>query len=504
MPDPPAEGLGRKAARGAAWAGVSRLGQQVLQMISVAALARLLEPSDYGLVAMAGFFTNLLQQMGDLGTGAAVIQRENLTPRLTASLFWFNVLLGAAGAMALWIAAPAAALYYHEPKVTGVLSALALMFAAAGFGIVPQALLVRRMEYRKLCVGEIGSAALSAAVAIAAAWRGAGAWSLVLGSLTLATANSALMWALSGWRPRWSLAWDEVRSVMGYSMNLTGFVVVNYLSRNAGHLIVGRYLGRVALGYYQMAYSLLLYPLQALGSVLGRVIFATFSRMQEDRERLRAAVLRYLTVIGAAALPVFLGLWVAADSLVPVLLGAKWVPVIPLLAIVAPFGVLQAVSGQTGQIYISVGRTDVMLKVGVAAAAVQVAGYAAGLPWGLTGVLLSWAIANLLVGVAGLVISHRLIRAPVAPLIRALGPAVVYSLAMTAAAWSWKLLAARWGLPPGVVLAGTVLCGAVVYLGLIALRRPWFALEAARQAAKSESRWLRRIGEGMLGQPRGS
>jgi O-antigen/teichoic acid export membrane protein len=493
MAEPQPESLGRQSVGGATWSGISRLAQQGLQTVSVAVLARLLNPSDYGLVAMAAFFTNFLQQLADFGTGSAVVQKENLSERLTSSLFWVNTLLGLGGGLLLLAAAPAAALYYHEPKVTAVLSVLALTFPVAGVGIVPQSLLIRRMEYRKLCIAEAGSTALATAVSITAALKGSGAWSLVYGSLTASIANSMLSWTLSSWAPTWSLDWGEVRSVMRYSINLTGFVIVNYFARNTGHLIVGRYLGPVALGYYQMAYSLLLYPLQAFGSVLGRVIFSTFARIQSDRERLRTAVQRYLTVIGAINLPVYLGLMVVAEPFVKLFLGAKWAPVVPLLMLIAPFGPLQAVSGQTGQIYLSVGRTDIMLRLGVAAAVIQVAGYLGGLPWGLKGVLLSWSISTIPVALAGIYVAHRVIDSPFGPLIRMLGPALLFSLVMTAVTWGWMLAATTMGFGAPLVLTTTIALGAMVYLGLIAALRPAFAEDFARLASYSNSSAVERI-----------
>ena len=493
------ESLGQKSVSGATWAGVSRISQQGLQTLSIAVLARLLSPGDYGVMAMGNFFVNFLQQLGDLGTGSAIIQREELSPRLTSSLFWVNVGLGMLGALVLWAAAPLAARYYHEPRVIAVLSVLALAFPATGIGIVPESLLIRNMQYKKLCIAEVGSALLGACMSITLAWKGAGVWSLVAGSLTLTLSSSLMLWMLSAWRPLWLVDWQEIRSVFRYSMNLTGFVLINYFSRNAGHLIVGRYLGTAALGYYQMAYSLLMYPLQALSSILGRVMFAALSRIQSDRERLRAVFLRYLTVLGAINVPVFLGLAIVAGPLVQVFLGTRWLPVVPLITILAPIGILQAISGPTGQIYLSTGRTDVMFRFGLVSAVVQVLGYAIGVRWGLEGVVIGWGLVSIPVSVAGVVVSHRLIDSPLKALGRNLVPVLACSLGMGGVAFAWKTFVTSLAWRPSVVLFSTVAVGALTYVIVILIFRPAFGASLARILSYSGNSSLQRIGSLYLG-----
>jgi PST family polysaccharide transporter len=492
------ESLGKKSTSGAAWAGISRGIQQGTQTLSVGFLARSLSADDYGLMSMSNFFVNFLQQLGDLGTGSAIVQREQVSPRLVSSLFWMNFLLGLVGAILLWASAPLMALYYKEPRVILPLSILALSFPLAGLGIVPQSLLVRNMEYRKLAIVEVGAAVMAALVSVVLAWNGAGVWSLVAGSLTMAVISSLLGWFYSGWLPMWVLDWGEIRSVFGFSMNLTGFVMFNYFARNTGHLIVGRYLGAAALGYYQMAYSLLLYPLQAVSSVLGRVMFAAFSRMQADPERFRLAIQRYLTLLGAVTFPVFFGMMVVAAPMITLFLGKDWLPVIPLFMIVAPFGALHSISSPTGQIYISNGRTDVMFKMGVIATVIQVAGYFAGLPWGLEGVLLGWAISSVPVALGGIYVSHRLIHAPIKPLLRGLWPPAVAALAMAVVAWGWRMLISNLGFTNMVFdLVSTILVGAIVYLVLVLLPRPAFMRDIVQILSYSDNAVFARLRTGL-------
>ncbi|MFN0169844.1 MAG: MOP flippase family protein [Bryobacteraceae bacterium] len=473
MSETPTESLGSKTARGAAWSAVSRTTQQLIQTASTAILARLLGPGDYGLVAMASVFVNLLQQIGDMGTGSAVVQRPELTPRLLSSIFWFNVALGLVAGGLLAAVSPLAALYYHEPQVSLILSVLALNFPLAGLGIVHQSLLVRNMEYRKLFIVEVVATLVSTSVGIGMAWSGAGPWSLVAASLALTASSASLYWLLSGWWPSLSASRADIRSIRSFTMNLTGFVLVNYFSRNAGHLIVGALLGKVMLGYYQMAYSLMIYPLQNINGVLGRVLFSAFARIQNQPERLRSAYARFLSVASLLNFPLMLGMMITAEPLIRVFLGPKWLPVAPLVTILAPIGLLQSVANPSGQIFLATGRTDLMLRVGVASMVIQVLSYVAGVPWGLQGVVISYGIGTLAVVYLCTAIPYRLIQLRVLDIATRLAPIALAAATMALAAFGWRvLMQSLIHANPVLVLFTTVLFGMALYAAFVLHLRP--------------------------------
>ena len=485
--------LTQKTVSGAAWSGISRAVQQGLQLLSTMVLARLLGPSAYGLMAMASFFTNFLQQISDLGTGSAVIQREHLEERFLSSVFWLNVAAGSLAALIVWIISPWAVRIYREPELARVLAVLALSFPITGAGIVQQSLLIRAMEFRKLAVVEVGSSALSAVVGVVLAWKGAGVWSLVASSLTLTSASTILSWLFSGWWPRMAPVWREIASIASFSLNLTGFVVVNYFARNAGHLIVGRVLGAAALGYYQMAYTTMLYPLQNVTGVLGRVLFSAFAQIQHDNERFRAGYLRSSAVIAAITFPMMLGIMVTASPLVSVILGAKWAPVAPLLLFLAPVGLFQSVASTVGQIFLAKGRTDWMFRLVLVFAPVQIAGYLAGSPWGIEGVAIGYAVANLVLAYPTFAVPFRLVGLRVSALLATLAPGAAIAFAMALVALGWRMGVEFLGAQPRLVLSTTVLVGIVAY-GVLLLRfRPPVLTDLAQLLAHTRLPALQRI-----------
>jgi PST family polysaccharide transporter len=397
---------------------------------------------------------------------------------------------------------PLVAAFYREPQVIPVLNVLALSFPVASLGTVPQSLLVRNMEYRRLAIIEISAASAAAGAAMLLAWAGAGVWSLVAAALINATITTILSFVLSGWRAIRGMEWAHLRAVSSYGLNLSGFVIINYFARNAGHLLVGRSLGREALGYYQMAYTLMAYPLQNVTGVLGRVLFSAFARLQEDHERFRSACTRALTVIAALCFPILLGLMVTAEPLIRVFLGGKWLPVIPLAMVLVPVGLTQCLISPLGQVYLAKGRADLMFRIGLLSSSLQIAGYWGGLHWGLQGVVGGYAVANVILLWPALAVPFGLIGLRFRTVAGALAPVAALTLLMAAAALGWRLGFERWGTAaPLPVLTSTAAMGVLAYVLLMLWLRPAVLGDLLQPLAGVPLAPLRRLVAKYTGQP---
>jgi len=467
------DNLSAKTVSGATWSAVARAGQQGVSLLSTAILARLLPPSAYGLLGMATVVIGFIEIFKDLGTSSALIQRQELTHELTSSVFWANILLGVLATGVSVGIAPWVAIFYREPQVTPVMAVLSISFVISSLSIVQGVLLTREMAFNKLARIELTATAVAAIVGISMAASGAGVWSLVALSLTSTIAGTILLWTALPWRPRRHLDWGELRSISAYSLNLSGFNIVNYFARNADNLLIGRYLGATALGYYSLAYRLMLYPLQNVSWVLGRVLFPAFAQIQHDNPRFRQAYLRVCAIIAAITFPLMLGMLVTAEPLVAAVLGSKWMPIVPLLMILALVGALQSVGTTVGHIYMAKGRTDWMFRWGLGAGALAVASFVAGLPWGITGVATAYAIASFVLAYPNFAIPFRLIDLRVRALPLALWPGLKYCLVMVGSvtllriALAWLRITQPW-----VVLISASLVGATIYAVLMLWKKP--------------------------------
>jgi len=473
--------LRTKTVRGATWTGIARIGQQLVYFLSTTFLARLLPATAYGLLGMATVVIGFITIFKDLGTSAAIIQHQKLTEELTSSVFWINVLFGILAAALLLAAAPLLAIFYREPQVIGVIRVLSLSFVISGLGIVHQSLLTRQMAFNRLALIEFTSSVGAAIVGIGFAVAGAGVWSLVAVSLVNTALGTLLLWLFSPWRPQRILHWAELRSISAYSLNLSGFNIINYFSRNADNLLIGRYLGAQQLGYYSVAYNLMLYPIQNISWVLGRVLFPAFAQIQHDNVRFRQAYLRVCAVIAAITFPLMLGMLVTAKPLVSAILGLKWLPIIPLVMILAPLGMIQSIITTVGHIYMVKGRTDLMLRFGIVASALVILAFIVGLSWGIVGVAVAYAVATFLLAYPNFAIPFRLFDLPIRALMQTLWPSLMYALIMVGVVGLLQATLAYFGMTaPSALLIGSAVGGALTYLGLMFWRKPPVVQDAVR------------------------
>jgi O-antigen/teichoic acid export membrane protein len=474
MADPPPT-LTARTVSGAAWSAIGRTGQQVVSLVGTAILARLLTPEHYGLVGMASLVTGFILIFRDLGTSAAIIQRPELSDEFVASLFWVNMLFGLAALLAGVLLAPWIAAFYHTPALTPVMSVLSFAFLLSSFGIVPSGLLSRQLAFRKIAFVEIACAAAGMGVAVTMAFRGYGVWSLVVANLTNTTLESALFLSLCSWRPRFLFRLEEVRRIYSFSGNLVGFQTVNFFARHADDILIGRYLGASSLGYYRLAYTLMLYPVQRVTGVLARVLFPALAQVQHDHERFRNAYVRTCVAIGAITFPMMLGLMAVAGPFVEVFFGPRWTPVAGLLTILSLVGLVQSIGSTVGLIYMAKGRTALMFRVGMVMSVILVASFLVGLRWGINGVAAAYATASLGVTLPTLRIACRLIDLPVGRLLKALAPVFGYSLLMLVPVTLVRLVLERLALhQPVFVLATAVATGVVTYATSLFYWRPPF------------------------------
>jgi O-antigen/teichoic acid export membrane protein len=454
----------RKAAiSGLKWSSISHFGRRGLSLLATIILARLLAPADFGLVAMAAVVIGFIELFKDLGTATAVIQRKDPSQGLLASVFWLNAGFGLAATIVLYLLAPLLGGFYREPQVIPIIQVLSLSCLVSGLSNLQTSLLERNLEFDKLAFIEMGTALFATLVGITAAVLGQGAWSLVYQMLAGNLFATLLFWGTGRWRPSWQFDWPELRSVMGFSLNLAGGNIFNYLARNADKLLIGRFLGVQDLGYYDLAYRLMQLPLQGISAVLSRVMFPLYSRMQDDAGQFGRIFLKVASAIALISFPLMLGLTALAGPTVWTLFGAAWTPAIPLLLILAPLGALQSIQTTIGNIYAATGRTDLGLRWTVGAGLLIVLSFVAGLPWGILGVTASYAIVMLLLTYPGFAIPFRLIGLEVSDLGRVLWRPAACSLVMFAVVASMAL----WSPPkvPGwLTLSLLVPLGAVIYL----------------------------------------
>ena len=389
--------LGARAARGGAVTMVSQGLRFGLMILTTAVLGRLLTPQDYGLVGMVAIVMGFVALFKDLGLAAATIQREELTEREVSTLFWVSLGFSLAVALVTAAGAPLVAWFFAEPRLTAVTATYAAGFVFGGLAVQHEALLRRRMGFAALAGANLAALVVNAATTVALAWKGFGYWALVYGQLAHGLAYAGCLWAVCRWRPGRPGRLSEVRSLLAFGRDLTGFTVVNYFARNLDNLLIGRVWGAVQLGFYAKAYQLLLLPLDQVNEPITAVAVPALSRLNDDPERYRRAYLRLLEKVAMVTMPLMAFMIAASDWIVRVVLGPQWDETALIFMLLGISGLFQPVANTTGWLLISQGRGRHLAQWGLIGGSVSVAAIVAGLPWGPAGVALSYSLARVLV-----------------------------------------------------------------------------------------------------------
>jgi PST family polysaccharide transporter len=456
--------LGTRTLRGMLWAYGSYVGGRVLVLVATAILARLLDPAEFGLVALALVFTALLESVADLGVGQAlVVSRGDAATeaRRAETAFAISLALGALLALGAAALAPLAALVFDQPDVAALLAVLGLNFVLRALGSTHYALAQKRMDFRARTVAELADVVVRGLVGIGLALAGAGAWSLVAGYLAGTVSMTIALWLLVPWRPRLRPARRDVRELVGFGGALSAISVIGAVIGNADYAFIGRVLGPAALGLYTLGFRLPELIVLNLAIVAGEVLFPAFASV--DRDALGHAFLVSLRYTLMVALPAGAFLVVLAEPLTLAAFGDAWRGSIEPMQLLAGYAVAVAVGIPAGTAYKAVGRADVLLKLAIPRAVLLVTAIAVVVDRGIAAVALCQVAVAALFAAIGLVLAARLLGVGAARIWAASWPAVA---ATVPAAAAMAALGAAIASPWLAFVAGGA-GGAVAYLAVL-------------------------------------
>jgi O-antigen/teichoic acid export membrane protein len=386
--------LRARAVKATAWYVGTRICLQAVTWGVGIALARLLGPAEYGLFAMALAVIAFVELFQEFGLGTAIVRHQELTRPQINAVFW--TLMGASMAVAVlaFLLAPAAARFYEEPRLVGIVRALAVTFLLNSAGMVPYSLLTREIDFRRRSLAEAAGAIASAVASLALAFGGHGVWALVGGHLARSAVRNLGMVVASGWMPALVVSFRGVGSVVRFGLNLSGATVATSLGLVLRRTIVARFLGTHDLGMWDMAGTLgERNPLHKVStSVINQLSLPLFAKLQRDREQLRAYFLQISRYVAMLSLPMQVGMALVAHDLVEVLLTARWLPIVPLLQVFCLGGIFSVLPLPSAPLLTARGRADLVFRVALVSGVALTLGTVAAVPWGLTGLIVAWGV----------------------------------------------------------------------------------------------------------------
>lgn len=390
--------------------GIITLAGQLLKFIMqlgvTAILARMLTPTDFGLVAMVTAVTGFVALFKDAGLCMATVQQQRITHDQISTVFWINFGLGITLMFVTAAIAPCLAWLYDEPRLTYIALSLAFTFVLSGISAQHQALLQRHMKFKNLAIIDVLSMAVGAVAAVALAETYHTYWALVALPIGTATTNALSLWILSPWRPGPPGSLAGVWEMLGYGGYVSAFNITNYFRRNADNILIGMFHGASALGLYSKAYGLLMLPVSQINAPLTSVAMPALSRLRGDEAEFRSA---YKAAIGSLALltmPMTVFMGISATTIVPLVFGPQWSSAVPIFQVLSIVGLLESLNVATGWIYLSLGNTKRQFYWGLIQSAAFVVAFTIGLNWGAFGVALAYAVATILLRPIAIVVCY--------------------------------------------------------------------------------------------------
>lgn len=376
-------------------------------LISLAVLARLLRPADFGLFAMAATLVGLVSVVKDLGLTNAVVQTPTIEHKHVSNLFWVNLCFGAALAGLLASLAPVAADFYGDARLVELIRSLSLVFIVDSAGAQHRAILRRRMELKKLALIETAGYAGGAISAITVAAATQTYWALTAPLIATSVLTTSALFVFCPWRPSAPIRDVPIRSLLSFGGYLSTFNVLTYLFRNLDNVLIGRYLGAVHLGVYANAYSLLMLPVSQINAPLTAVAIPALSRLGASPDIFVRFYKRALELTCLVTMPAIVFMLIEARTIVLLIFGEQWIDVVDVFRALGPAAFIGAVNIATGWVYLSLGNVKRQLIAGLFNSTFTAISFVIGINYGIIGVAYALSASMVLLRIPSIIYCYR-------------------------------------------------------------------------------------------------
>ena len=384
------------AVGGAIVTGAGALAKAILQLLAVVVLARLLSPQDFGIMAMVFpliAFATVFQQAG---LGSAVLQRETLTHQELSTIFWTNAAIGSLLCGLLVVVAPWVAHFYHEPRVLALTKASGLLMMLGALSSQHLALLSRQMKFSRLALIDVLSLTIGTSTGIISAYIFGSYWAIFFLSFGTSASMCFFAWMLNGWRPGRMAPLQHIKDVLLFGGHITASNLATYFGRNLDNILIGRWIGSVALGYYERAYKVVLLPVLFVHMPLYRVLVPMLSQARQNQERYRQLFILGFQLSLFMTFPGTFVLIVAAREIVLIVMGEQWLVAAPIFSWLALATLAQLATGPLSMIFVSQDRSREAMISSIVSSLFSSMAFVIGLQWGAVGVAAVYAISELI------------------------------------------------------------------------------------------------------------
>lgn len=380
-----AENLRKKTASGVFWSAIERFSLQGVQFIINIIMARLLLPSDYGVIGMLTVFLLISQTFIDGGFANALIQRKDRTETDFSTVFYFNVFIAVLFYILIFFSAPLIAIFYNMPGLEDVARVIALSLIISSLSAVHKIKLTIDIDFKTQSKISFTAALISGIVGIWMAYKNFGVWALVTQTLINSVLQTAFYYWLSHWFPLKVFSWHSFKTLFSFGSKLLVSSLIHTVYYNLYSIIIGKKFSAADLGYYTRAEQFATFPSSNVNSIISRVTFPILSSIQDDDERLALAYRKYIRLASFIIFPLMIGLIALAKPLIILLLTEKWLGIVVLLQILCIDWMLDHLSIINLNLLYVKGRSDWALRLEIVKKIIATIILFSSIPFGIVG-----------------------------------------------------------------------------------------------------------------------
>ncbi|HAD96822.1 MAG TPA: hypothetical protein DCG19_05405 [Cryomorphaceae bacterium] len=364
-----------KATYSIKWNSILSFSNFLVSFVVSIVLARLLDPKDFGLIAMTTVFVSIISLFVDAGTGSGVIQKKEINQTDLSTVFFYNLFIGFLAAVILFVSAPAIALFYEDDRLVSLVRTLSLSPLLTSLSVVQKNVMNRTLELKKRIIAQVIGQVAAAIVGISLALLNYGVWALVFSSLCSLAISSILYWVQGKWMPSWVFNRDSFNEIWSFSKNILYGNIISQFAQKMDILLIGKFVNPAVLGFYQKGRSLGQIPANQIGVILTRSYFPILSRLQHDLEDFRKYYLSQSTRIFLITFPLFTAISLLSENIIVFLYGAKWLPSAPFLALTGIVGLLYCNNAFKVYACNALGRSYVTLRINAVMSPIRISLY---------------------------------------------------------------------------------------------------------------------------------
>ena len=387
--------LKQEAITGLKWTSMSTVIVAILQLTQLAILARFLDPSAFGLMALVMVVIGFSQAFLDMGISNAIIHKQEVTKDQLSTLYWVNIFAGLVLFFIIVLIAPFISEFYKEPELTKLILIISLTFIIQPFGQQFMVLWQKKLRFSEIARIDIVNKSISLVVSVYLAYKGYGVYAIVFGVLAGIVSQTIqfVFIGLKEYRPGFVFKIGEVREFLSFGAYQMGEKTINYFNYQIDTILIGKLLGVEALGIYTVAKRIIMTPSQIINPIITKVTFPVMAKLQDDIPRLKNIYLKTINYLSSVNFPIYVFIFIFAHDIVLIIFGEKWLEAVYIMKILSIWGALRSTGNPVGSLLLARGKANWGFWWNLGIFFYTPIGIYVGSYWGLEGI--SWALVFL-------------------------------------------------------------------------------------------------------------